>query len=91
MSTSRAETRSLSAEERAVLDSVSEQAQLLAMLTGSVPSVEAPPTGTVDLIGALGPLEHPETPGSDPLQAFGLVAPRFAKDAESVATELGAA
>ncbi|GAA0243736.1 hypothetical protein [Cryptosporangium japonicum] len=91
MSRSKTKTDALTAEERGLLDSVSEQAALLAMLTGSVPTAGEPPTGTVDLIGALGPLEHPHTPGSDPLQAFGLVAPRFARDAESVATELGAA
>ncbi|SHN42108.1 hypothetical protein [Cryptosporangium aurantiacum] len=73
---------------------VSQQAELLALLTGSARAGvgaldETPPSGTVDLIGALGPLERPDVPGSDPLRAFAVVAPRFAQDAEQVITDLG--
>ena len=88
--------RELTASERALLGAVSEQAELLALLTEAVhaglgPLDDSPPSGAVDLIGALGPLESPGTPGSEPLQAFGFVAPRFGRDAEQVVNELGAA
>lgn len=84
------------AEARALLLAVSEQGELLAMLTASVraglgPLDESSPSGAVDLIGALGPLEDPDVPGSDPLRAFSVVAPRFVRDAEQAAAELGAA
>ncbi|MFB9318505.1 hypothetical protein [Cryptosporangium minutisporangium] len=73
---------------------VSQQAELLALLTRSVRSDfgaldETSPSGTVDLIGALGPLEDPGVPGNDPLHAFAVVVPRFAQDAEQVITDLG--
>jgi len=86
----------LSDAEQALVLAVSEQAQLLAMLTGAVRAGlesldEEPPSGAVDVIGALGPLESPGTPGADPLRAFGTVAPRFVLDAAQVVGELSAA
>jgi hypothetical protein len=88
--------RELTDAERALLGAVSEQAELLALLTASVQARFGPldgpvPAGAVDLVGALGSLESPGTPGSDPLHAFGLVAPRFGRDAEQVVDELGVA
>ncbi|TQS39611.1 hypothetical protein [Cryptosporangium phraense] len=74
----------------AVCAAVGEQAALLALLLGSVgPIGDAPPTGAVDLIGALGPLDRDDVPGPDPLRAFASVAPRFVQDAEQVVTDLG--
>jgi len=85
----------LDAAGRALVLAVSEQAQLLALLTGSVraglgPLDEEPPPGAVDVIGALGPLESAGAPGSDPLRAFGTVAPRFVRDAAQAVGELSA-
>ena len=85
----------LDAAGLALVRAVSEQAQLLAMLTGSVraglgPLDTEPPSGAVDLIGALGALESTDAPGSEPLRAFGTVAPRFVRDAAQVVGELTA-
>jgi hypothetical protein len=84
----------LDAAVQAQLLALREQAQLLGLLTGSVraglgPLEEFPPSGTVDLIGALGHLEHAGTPGSDPLHAFATVVPRFVLDTQRVVSEFG--
>ncbi|MFI5953557.1 hypothetical protein [Cryptosporangium sp. NPDC051539] len=76
-----------------VCHAVGEQAELLALLLASSrsavgPIEDAPPSGTVDLIGALGPLDREDVPGSDPLRAFASVVPRFVQDAEQVTTDL---
>lgn len=90
-----AEPFELDDASRALLLATREQAELLALLTGSVRAglepLADPPPGAVDLIGALGPLESPDAPGSDPLAAFASVAPRFGNDAAQVVSELGAA
>lgn len=75
---------------------VSQQAELLALLVGSVragadrPPGDSPgPTGAIDLIGGLGGLEHDDAPGRDPLWALAVVGPRLAQDADNVVAALG--
>lgn len=74
---------------------VSQQAELLALLAGSIAQASGTASGP---LAELRPLDTvrlddlaagADAPAADPLLAFGVVAPQFAEDADRVVDELG--
>ena len=74
---------------------VSQQAELLALLAGSIAAAAGPASGPiaelrpVDTVRLTDLAAGDEAPGADPLLAFGVVAPQFAQVAQRVVDDLG--